>query len=76
MDKERPDYLSYLLRLWREENHKVPGADKIWRASLESAHTGEKRTFASLEDLCAFLQNQTDAPPAFRGDDSHTTSEE
>lgn len=64
MDKEPPDYLSYLLRLWRVENHgEAPGADKaIWRASLESAHTGEKRIFASLDDLFEFLQKQTQSP--------------
>jgi hypothetical protein len=65
MDKKQPDYLSYLLRLWREENHRAPGADKtIWRASLESAHTGEKRTFASLSDLFDFLREQTGKPPS------------
>jgi hypothetical protein len=70
MDKEQPDYLSYLLRLWREENHgEGPGTDKaVWRASLESAHTGEKRTFATLSDLFDFLQNQTDTQPACQED--------
>lgn len=74
MDKEQPDYLSYLLRLWRVENHKAPGADKaVWRASLESAHTGEKRTFATLADLFDFLQNQTDTQPACQEDVPHTS---
>ena len=63
MDKERADYLSYLLRLWREENHEASDTDDaIWRASLESAHTGEKMTFASLDDLFEFLQKQTNTP--------------
>jgi hypothetical protein len=61
MDKEKSDYLSHLLRLWRVENHEAAGADKaVWRASLESAHTGEKRTFAGLDDLIAFLREQID----------------
>lgn len=78
MGKERPNYLSYLLRLWRVENHEqIPGADKTtWRASLESAHTGEKRTFASLSDLFDFLQDQTDALPSCQGDVSQTGREE
>lgn len=55
MHKERPDYLSYLLRLWR-----VSDAEKaVWRASLENPVTGERRGFASLADLFTFLENQT-----------------
>lgn len=78
MDKEQPGYLSYLLRLWREEDDgEASDADRaVWRASLESAHTGQKRTFASLGDLFSFLQDQTDAPPTCQGDISHTTLEE
>lgn len=55
MDKERPDYLSYLLRLWRAGDAEKP----VWRASLESPHTGERRGFASLADLFSFLENET-----------------
>ena len=55
MDKEQPDYLSYLLRLWR-----VDGEEKaVWRASLESPHTGERRGFAKLADLFTFLEEET-----------------
>jgi hypothetical protein len=55
MDKEQPDYLSYLLRLWR-----VSGEEKaVWRASLESPHTGERRGFANLTDLFTFLEKET-----------------
>jgi hypothetical protein len=76
MDEERPGYLSYLLRLWREENLKAPGADEaIWRASLESARTGEKKTFASLDDLVSFLREQTGKSPSrpIQQDDSKHT---
>jgi hypothetical protein len=77
MDKERLDYLSYLLRLWRGENHEgTPGSDEAaWRASLESARTGEKRTFASLNDLFDFLREQTDkssSHPIRQDDSKHT----
>ncbi len=53
---ERPqNYISYLLRMWRS------GQDEVtWQASLESPLTGERRGFASLEDLWAFLQAQAD----------------
>jgi len=53
---ERPqNYVSYLLRMWRS------GQDEAtWQASLESPLTGERRGFASLEDLWVFLQTQAD----------------
>ena len=50
---ERRDYRSYLLRLWRVGTEEV-----VWRASLESSHTGEHIGFASLEDLFAFLEKE------------------
>jgi hypothetical protein len=52
-------YLSYLLRLWETQSE---GA-LVWRASLESALTGERQGFASLADLIAFLEQET-APAA------------
>jgi hypothetical protein len=60
--REQPDYLSYLLRLWRvNSDRESPRAVEklVWRASLESSLTGERRGFASLEDLFDFLQGQT-----------------
>ena len=56
---ESPDYHAYLLRIWREE----PAAP--WRATLENAHTGQRCSFASIESLFHFLDQQTQAerPP-------------
>jgi hypothetical protein len=56
---ESSDYHAYLLRIWREE----PAAP--WRASLENAHTGERCSFATMELLFLFLNQQTQAerPP-------------
>ncbi len=49
-----PRYLSYLLRLWQTQDQ-----DRIlWRASLESPGTGERRGFADLEELVQFLRVQ------------------
>ena len=62
MAKGRPDYLSYLLRLWRVSGDgELAGMDEkaIWRASLESTHTGKLETFASLDEVFDFLQEQT-----------------
>jgi len=55
MIQDQPDYLSYLLRLWRTDNAR----GSTWRASLESPGNGECRAFASLEDLFTFLEAQT-----------------
>jgi hypothetical protein len=52
---EQPGYLAYLLRLWRVNDDGKP----VWRASLESPHTGERRGFANLELLFAFLEEKT-----------------
>ena len=64
MAQEQPDYLSYLLRLWRVSEEKA-----AWRASLESSHTGERQGFASLDDLFDFLQKQIGAVPDANADE-------
>ncbi len=46
-------YRAYLLRLWQ-----VRGTH--WRASIEDPHTGERRMFASVELLAAFLLRSAD----------------
>ena len=62
-------YLSYLVRLWQDNDDDLPCPEGrglnpnkgtvVWRASLESAGTGERQSFASLDDLFAFLLEQT-----------------
>ncbi len=54
MTQEQEHYYSFLLRLWRAGNDGEP----VWRASLESPHTGEHLGFASLKELFAFLEAQ------------------
>lgn len=73
---EQPDYRSYLLRLWRENGE----GGTSWRASLESALTGERHVFPSLIKLFSFLQGQTvavcdvDKDASAMGKDSPETS--
>jgi hypothetical protein len=43
---KQADYVSCLLRLWRESAQKA-----VWRASLEDPHTGERLGFASVDEL-------------------------
>jgi hypothetical protein len=47
-------YRSYLLRLWVEDAN----GKQAWRISLENPFTGERRGFASLKDLCAYLNEK------------------
>ena len=58
-----PDYLAYLLRLWRMRGEQAAG----WRASLVGPGNGEQHGFASLDDLFLFLRRQTGA--GSEGDD-------
>jgi hypothetical protein len=53
MGTGQPDYLSFLLRLWH-----VGDGDRqtLWRASLQDSLTGERVSFATLEELFAFLR--------------------
>ncbi len=55
MSDEPHDYYSFLLRLWQTSSH----GKVVWRASLESAQTGERCGFADLASLVAFLEQQT-----------------
>jgi hypothetical protein len=59
--KSRPDYISYLLRLWRVngENEPRPREKAVWRASVEDPNTRERKAFASLDDLFDFLRERT-----------------
>lgn len=52
------DYVSYLLRMWRESEK---GA--VWRASLQSPHTGDLVGFARLDELFDFLRGQAGLEP-------------
>jgi hypothetical protein len=67
-DKSQP-YRSYLLRLWRSGD----GGTARWLASLEDTRTGERRGFASLQEMFAFLETQTGgAPRRWRHEEEET----
>lgn len=59
MARERPDYLSYMLRLWRARERGPPD----WRASLQSPQTSERVSFATPDELFAFLREQMGLVP-------------
>ena len=49
-------YRSYLLRMWQEGQ-----TGDAWRASLQSAATGERQGFASLDSLFDFIRQEAAA---------------
>jgi hypothetical protein len=55
MDGERQGYQAYLLRLWQVRT----GGKLVWRATVESPHTGERQEFADLTGLFAYLERRT-----------------
>jgi hypothetical protein len=68
--KQQRRYLAYLLRVWRESGGELPDSDlpggdlphgdpPLWRASLESPQSAERRGFADLDELFAFLRERT-----------------
>lgn len=66
MDGERHGYQAYLVRLWPVRS----GGQRVWRAALESPHTGERHAFATLEELFTFLEAKTCLPPPLTGSDT------
>jgi hypothetical protein len=44
-----------MVRLWKVQS----GGQPVWRVSLEDPHTGERKSFASLESLLAFFDEET-----------------
>jgi hypothetical protein len=59
MSIEQQRYLAYMLRLWQVSSDREP----IWRASVESPHSGERHGFANLEMLFAFLEAKCQEQP-------------
>lgn len=54
-------YHAFLLRFWRDDET-VP-----WRIQLEDPHTGERRGFASLEQMIAYLGERLETAPPVEG---------
>jgi hypothetical protein len=58
---ERPQrYRAFLLRCWEVRDQR-PVQAGAWRFRLQDVQTGEKRGFADLEALVAFLRGEFDA---------------
>lgn len=70
VSNDQAEYLSYLLRLWREKDRDRP----VWRASLERSRTAERQVFPSLDDLFEYLRWQTGVGFDADGDDDETAT--
>jgi hypothetical protein len=53
LPKNSVPYKAYVLRLWSD------GPDTSWRAALVCARTGTRHPFATVADLVAFLDSET-----------------
>ncbi len=60
LSKRPSHYYAFLLRMW-EENGQLLDEQGVWRFSLEDSQTGQRKGFASLEKLVAFLLAQAGA---------------
>ncbi len=52
--ERKKKFRSYLLRLWMDDSN----GKQVWRISLENPFSGNRRGFASLKDLCAYLKEK------------------
>ena len=62
MNQEHLPYVSYMLRLWLENDERYSAesrAEGEWRASLEDPRTEEMQIFADLEALFHFILGET-----------------
>lgn len=51
------EYLSYLIRLWREGETTSDAPAAEWQGEVEHIQSGEKWSFASLSEVLAFLKS-------------------
>jgi len=65
----RPDYHSFLVRLWRVTAEGGPA----WRGSLQRPGSADVVGFAGLEELCQLLREETSQVEAGAPDAGHET---
>jgi hypothetical protein len=56
MQNEEQRYLAFLVRFWQIRKR----GELVWRASAESAQTGERKAFADMDLLFSFLKRCTE----------------
>lgn len=69
---EPEGYRAYLVRLWEVHS----GGKRVWRAALESVHSGERQAFTNLDGLFAYLEHQTAGSDRIEAKQSRPDDEE
>ena len=61
-----PTYVSFLVRLWREDEpeREAPTAD--WQGEVEHIQSSQRWTFNTLDELLGFLRRQAEDPEVLR----------
>jgi len=55
-------YISFLIRLWREESPELPEALADWQGEVEHIQSGRRWIFSTLDGLLSFLRRQAEDP--------------
>ena len=54
------EYVSFLVRMWREEDPERPGRFGDWQGEVEHIQSGRHWTFVRLEEMLDFLRRRTE----------------
>ena len=55
-------YVSFLIRLWREEGERIGELAADWRSHIEHIQSGKHWSFDTLDELLDFLRHQAQDP--------------
>ena len=57
-------YISFLVRMWREESLEMPEPTGDWRGEVEHVQSGRRWTFDTLDKLLCFVRRLAEDPEA------------
>ena len=55
-------YVSFLVRLWREEQAAPSEPAAAWQSELKHIQNGGRWTFSTIDELLGFLRQQVEEP--------------
>jgi hypothetical protein len=61
--EETASYASFLVRLWRKGEPKLPGDTGGWQGEVEHIQSGQQWSFDTLEELLSVLRRQAEGQP-------------
>ncbi len=59
-------YVSFLIRMWREQNPGQPESAADWHSEIEHIQSGRRWVFNTLDELLVFLRQQAENPDVLR----------